>query len=284
MENLILQEIYHGKGGKIIWSKDQLDFIITNYNKNHSIPSIAKFFNVCPSSIRKALRENNIKVLSLEELQKLKYPKNSNFFENIDTPQKAYWLGFLYADGYINEKENSLTLNLQLNDKNHLEKFQRAIGAINNNIGYPKKHTLGKDYYMAMLSIRDKKIVKDLCNKGCTQNKSLILTFPYKYLTENLYSHFIRGILDGDGTLYWNGNNFEIGFTGTKELLEAIKYILGKDKITLSSEGNIYYFKLNGNIQLKQILEYIYKDSYDEIELTRKRKKYNEFLEMMENK
>ena len=39
-----------------------------------------------------------------------KYDRNSNVFEKIDTEEKAYWLGFLYADGYINEEHNFITL------------------------------------------------------------------------------------------------------------------------------------------------------------------------------
>ena len=59
-----------------------------------------------------------------------KYTYNENYFKIIDSEEKAYWLGFLYADGcitrfYRNEKlkSMSLELTLQSNDIEHLKKF-----------------------------------------------------------------------------------------------------------------------------------------------------------------
>lgn len=42
------------------------------------------------------------------------------YFENIDTEEKAYWLGFLYADGYVNANEDKIELCLAEKDFHHL--------------------------------------------------------------------------------------------------------------------------------------------------------------------
>ena len=54
------------------------------------------------------------------------YKYNENFFEKIDSPRKAYWLGFLYADGCILDQRKSkiLEITLSKNDKNHLQKLK----------------------------------------------------------------------------------------------------------------------------------------------------------------
>ena len=52
-------------------------------------------------------------------------------FENIDTEEKAYWLGFLYADGYVNANEDKIELCLAEKDFHHLEKFKNFIGLPN---------------------------------------------------------------------------------------------------------------------------------------------------------
>ena len=64
----------------------------------------------------------------------MKYSYDSNFFEKIDSEAKAYWLGFLYADGYIHRnykngkiKSMSLELSLKSEDRAHLENFLRDI-------------------------------------------------------------------------------------------------------------------------------------------------------------
>jgi hypothetical protein len=61
-----------------------------------------------------------------------KYNFNENYFEKIDTEEKAYWLGFITADGSINlgygkQKFYQLHINLKGGDYSHLEKFQKAI-------------------------------------------------------------------------------------------------------------------------------------------------------------
>lgn len=56
-------------------------------------------------------------------------------FENIDTEEKAYWLGFLYADGCVGSKESKVELSLAEKDLRHMEKFRSFIG-IENKISY----------------------------------------------------------------------------------------------------------------------------------------------------
>lgn len=269
--------------GRIIWSEDQIAFIINEYNKYHSTPKIAKQFGVSPETIRNLLRKNNQKVLNLQELNTLDFPRNSNYFEIIDSADKAYWLGFLYADGYI-DKKNSIRINLMKQDEEHLKKFLKAIEATNTKIKYSKKETNNKTYYQAYISLRDSKMVKDLADKGCVNNKSLILTFPKEKIPKEHYSHFIRGYFDGDGSLHKTlcGKakkfNYRISFVGTKDMLENIKNIFHKEKLSLENKGNFYVLAISGNKQLESILSYIYKDSYNDIELTRKRQIYNQFL------
>ena len=286
MEDQILLKLNYSKGGRIIWTEDQLHYAVKRYYETYSTPTIAKEFNTSPYCIRRILRQQGVKLLSSTEIPRLRYPKNSDFFEIIDTPQKAYWLGFLYADGNITK--NEIYLGLQISDEEHIKKFQKAIGAINNKICYPITRRDGKEYPQARISFRDKKMVEDLIDKGCTPNKTYTLTFPYNKIPENLYSHFIRGIMDGDGDIGWHNfttkKAFHVGFCGTKNLLDGIKHILKKDDSKMDDRGKVFYFSIGGNKQLIDILGYIYKDSYDEIELTRKRERYNEFLEFMENK
>lgn len=269
--------------GAIIWSQDQINFIIQEYQKHHSTTIIAKQFGVCPRSIRTVLHKNNIHILSIQELSKIDFPRNSDFFEVIDTPEKAYWLGFLYADGYIS-KSNEIRINLKKEDEQHLIKFCKAIQATKTTIKYSTKKEKDKIYYQAYIGIRDLKMVNDLADKGCINNKSLIITFPINKVPDFLYSHFIRGYMDGDGSIHYTKcgkaktPNYRLSFIGTKDMLDNIKHILNKDNLSLEDRKTHYSLQINGNKQLEQIFEYIYKNSYDDIELTRKRQIYNDFL------
>lgn len=97
--------------------------------------------------------------------------KNRYIFENIDNEEKAYWLGFLYADGSVGSTDNRVELGLSEVDKNHIEKFKQFIG-LDNKVSYRPK---SKSY---RYTFKDK-IFKDiLIRQGCVPNKSLILKFP----------------------------------------------------------------------------------------------------------
>ena len=93
-----------------------------------------------------------------------------NTFEKIDTEEKAYWLGFLYADGNVSNHENKIELILAEKDVGHLEKFKRFLN-IKNKICYREAT---KAY---RISFRSEKCKQDLIDKGCIPNKSLILKF-----------------------------------------------------------------------------------------------------------
>ena len=274
------------KGGSIIWTESQIAYIINEYNSTHSTVSIAKQFGTNPQMIRNVLRKNRVNVLSLSELGMLNFPRNSNFFESVDTPVKAYWLGFLYADGYIGkEKDKRVRITLKKSDEQHLSKFLSAIEANNTPIKYSQKKDGDKIFEQAYCCLRDAKLVEDLNRAGCVNCKSYTLTFPNTdILPEKLQSHFIRGYFDGDGSLHstLSGKNktprYRITFVGTKSFLESLRHILGKEHIAIENRDTYCMFSISGNKQLIPILEYLYKDSNDSIELTRKRQIYNKFL------
>lgn len=274
------------KGGSIIWTESQIAYIINEYNSTHSTVTIAKKFGTNPQMIRNVLRKNRVTILSLSELGMLEYPRNSNYFEKIDTPAKAYWLGFLYADGYIGKgKDKRVRITLKKDDEQHLNKFLQAIEATNTLVKYSQKKDGEKVFEQAYCCLRDSKLVEDLNNAGCTNRKSYTLTFPNgDILPEHLQSHFIRGYFDGDGSLHstLSGKNktprYRITFVGTKSFLESLRHILGKDHIAIENRETYCMFSISGNKQLVSVLEYLYKDSEESIELIRKRQIYNKFL------
>lgn len=163
-----------------------------------------------------------------------KYSVNETFFEIIDSKEKAYMLGFLYADGCISDtsqrKSYKVQISLQQDDKEILEKFKNLIeytGELRK-IEPPKKYPNRKIQYQ--LSIENKIFYTNLYNHGLVPRKSYCATFPYEIGNE-FYKSFILGIYDGDGCLYhYNRNNqCNISFTGTSELINVIGDIIEKE-------------------------------------------------------
>lgn len=148
-------------------------------------------------------------------------------FENIDTEAKAYWLGFLYADGYVSNKENKIELALAEKDYHHLEKFKSFMN-IQNKICYKPA---AKAY---RISFRSDKCKEDLINKGCFPNKSLILKFPtIEQVPEDLLRHFVRGYFDGDGWFTNTDSLFQAGIIGTEEFIKGFL-----NTISIKSKNN----------------------------------------------
>ncbi len=206
------------------------------------------------------------------------YYYNDDFFEVINSEEKAYYLGLLYADGYINDigYNSYVELTLQIEDKYILELF---LSTLNSN-RVPSEIKNGK---YSRIVLNSKKIVDDLKNFGCINKKTHFLKFPsnieHKYL-----HHLIRGYFDGDGCIWQNkiDNQYHISFTGNIDFLIGIEeYILGNlllDKkkhyspCNRNRKNNIRALKYGGNQIITKIFDLLYKDST--IYLHRKHEKF----------
>lgn len=225
-----------------------------------------------------ALKRWNIKTRSLRDSH-LIYSVNESYFYKIDTEEKAYWLGFIYADGYITG--NKLGISLANIDKTHLEKFKKCIDSDHEIKSYISNSVYGTCEYCRIL-INSKKVVEDIKNKGVINNKSLKLKFPSnRILDRNLYKHFIRGYFDGDGSLVLSKSSINFKFCGTKEFLEALVDVFNsissyKYKKRLykrrNDDKNNYYISYGGRMKTLNIMDYLYNNC--NIYLERKYKKY----------
>lgn len=155
---------------------------------------------------------------------------DNTIFEKIDNEQKAYWLGFLEADGCVHSGEGDYRIELGLaeQDYHHLEKYRDFIGK-NNKIS----HRYGTNSYR--FNFRDKKIHGDLIKLGCTPKKSLTLQFPTEeQVPDEWLIPFLRGYFDGDGS-FWYENRFGLNILSSKDFLIGLK-----QRYKLFSEINTY--------------------------------------------
>lgn len=176
------------------------------------------------------------------------YPKNGKFvinssiFSIIDNEPKAYWLGFLFADGYVS-RENSCELTLAERDLSHLEKFKSFLD-YKGGIKYRGKQRAYR------LSFRDSTIAERLKSLGCINKKSLTLKFPSTGIPKELISHFIRGYFDGDGSINDPVSPIRLQILGTKEFLEGLLATIDFNMLALKRDKrhnkNTHYISLCG--------------------------------------
>jgi hypothetical protein len=157
---------------------------------------------------------------------------NDDYFETIDTEDKAYFLGLLFADGNVYTARHRVQITLANEDAYILKAFADCIG-------YTGKMYIDREKYSKLI-LPSKKMCEDLNRLGCTPNKSLTLQFPTE-VPDELMHHFIRGCFDGDGHVSKKKNCFNVNFTSSKDFMD--KFIELLDILEISHTGSKKRYK-----------------------------------------
>ena len=229
---------------KIFFTKEQDSFIKEKLIEKKSISWIASQLNLDRHTV-----SNHAKTIMGENFDfKRKSYVNLNYFEEINTPEKAYWLGFLAADGYV--VGNELNIQLGKKDKEHLKKFSDAINGNLTIRDINGKNNFGTSYSHCRVSLKSDKMINDLVKYGIVPKKSLILKTPN--INNSLFPYWIIGYMDGDGCVSKNKKKIRISFTGTYEVLNFIKTYL-KSQAVISLEHrceNTYKIQIENNVSI----------------------------------
>lgn len=260
---------------KIIFTPTEKDKIIRSYKNGARLHSIADKVGVSRATISIFLDEHNIKKRSRSQSHSM-YFCNEEYFSKIDTEEKAYWLGFISADGFINSKSERWGVTLSADDKNHLEKLKESLDSTHPvNIFAVNKE---KGYYSSRLHICSKQMKNDLISNGVLENKTEYMKFPSEeQVPQSLIRHYMRGYFDGDGSVYLdNLNRWYLNLLGTKEFLIDFKEKMGYPdyKIYKDKRSIVYYITIGAQKTVLDILDFLYKDST--IYLDRKYLRYKE--------
>ncbi len=196
-----------------------------------------KFLKKCDNAIKLIEKYQNLNSLRSTNERIYKFHPNIklDYFLHIDNKEKAYWLGFLYADGYITQLRNNLRLGLEINkdDEIILDQFCETLGINPKNIKYYKKSNTVR------IRITNDKIgytlIKNRFIVGNTKSKNIELPV---LKSRGLYLAFLLGYFDGDGT------------TGTSRITSgSIKFLLQISK-KFNIKNKIYSYKGNYKLYL----------------------------------
>lgn len=177
-------------------------------------------------AIQTCLRKNNIKSRTNAEVHR-HFTLNESFLDAIDTPEKAYFLGWIFTDGCVAKDNTTIRINLHYQDKLVLERLNNIIGSDkplklldytdklvelpNQEMGYRKNQ-----YALIIHSGRLWRRIQEL---GCPPAKSKILQYP-TWVTKEIFPFFLRGVLEGDGYIFKKRPC--MGITGNYEFLDGI--------------------------------------------------------------
>ena len=212
---------------------------------------------------------------------------NERFFKNIDSEEKAYFLGLLISDGNVFKdstgRQASISITLDLNDEYILQKFKEVLN-VNTSISKDGRGC-------GQIAIRSNLMADDLKQYGVVPRKSYITYLPK--INDIYMSHLIRGILDGDGSILakpspkQDGHNrylHSISFCGSHQLMEDIaKYLYNNLQLKQPIQVYDYQDKNLSDIHIQnyedmeKVGDWLYKDAT--IYLVRKNNIYNLFKE-----
>lgn len=268
---------------KIITEKDTPN-IIKDYLNFLSLRELQIKYRTSEMMIKRILKENSIHIRSLSESTKV-FSVNENYFEKIDTEEKAYYLGLIAADGNVSKNLNQFEIGLS--GEEELQLLKRMKESIEYTGGLYQRKRKNKPTHKEAyrLSIRSKKFIKNLMEKGIFPNKSLTLKFPtFDQVPEHLIRHFIRGYVDGDGTINFKKNkSLNVGMLCSnsfyKDLNKVLKKFLGFE-FGFYKRSNNTEVKVAGVVKPSAFCEWIYADST--IFLNRKYKNYKNFINFKE--
>lgn len=249
--------------------------IIELYQSGKGSPEISRQYARCSASIINILQKHGISRRCNSD-SKFKYSLKHDYFERIDTEDKAYFLGLMLTDGYNSNK--GIQIGLQEKDGYLLEKFKECLeytGPLQ-----LRSKVRPTEQPVKVLQLTSKKLSQDLTNLGCIYKKTHFVYFPD--IPEHLWNHLIRGAIDGDGSIYCGKDgNYRVTMTGNILFLQRIKEILESKlnicislRIPSKHPKNIVTITCYSKHGIMKIRDYIYKDST--ICLERKKIKFYE--------
>lgn len=194
-----------------------------------------------------------------------RYELDESYFDRIDTPDKAYWLGFIAGDGCVRDR-GVLSVGLSAKDRAHLEALGAALSTTTpireyTAQGKARTHTR-PSYQYVVLSLTSSRLVGGLASHGVTPRKSL--TLQVWRGPADLMPHYWRGLIDADGTIMATRNQWQISLVGSKSVVHAfadwVRQIVPTPAKT-KQIGNIWIFKVRGRVQCRTVAEALYGDS-----------------------
>jgi hypothetical protein len=266
----------------------EFDAIVELYKAGKSSQDLADVYKVSNTIILRILEKAGCERRDADDTHR-KYAIREDYFDSIDTPEKAYILGFIYADGSNGQDYNTIAFDLSTKDADLLYKISDRI-YIDNSADRVRHYEREKEhkgelktFKYSVLNFNSKYMCAALTKLGCEPRKSLTVKFPEWLVDGELRRHFIRGYYDGDGGVYLypnNKSNVLARVIGTNDFIDDMILILIKElgvhvHIEVLDKG-LQRLVISGCRQAQRFLDWMYKDST--IHLDRKYALYQQLL------
>ena len=258
-------------------TEGKTEIITALYSAGHSTRDIGAMLGHGKSTVNAAIVRHG------GTIRQMPGTERPDFFDVIDTEEKAYWLGFITADGCIvatpeHPEGNHLAVRLAVRDKSHLDKLKAALeasanvtGGIANGFGVPKGY--------ASIAVGSRRLTEALIALGLTPRKSATAE-PWDGPAD-LMPHYWRGLFDGDGSLAIKCPGLYTAFLcGSEPCVRTFTAwaheICGTDATPYFNTG-CWYVSIAGRFQVAKLVRAMYEDAT--VSLDRKQERADLIME-----
>ena len=260
--------------------------VIEMFNQKHTLTEISNYFGYKSNgSIRKLLKNEGFNTSQMTGQKNRSKSLNENYFDNIDTPNKAYILGWIMSDGYVSK--NKLVFGLKDLEILEFIKSETESGHKISEVFVHDKRT-NKTYQQHILQITSKKMSESLNKLGIHQSKSFTVDLPK--IDKILYPHLIRGLFDGDGYVGEGKNSAgdlyprfslilsEKLYNSLTPIFNDLNIELKKPDIVAEKNGDlILKLRVYRKKELRCFFNYIYEDG----NVSKLNRKYDKFKKLL---
>jgi hypothetical protein len=267
----------------MVITEETKDQVVALYQSGLGCTTVAKMLGIGETTVLRILKQRTVGMRRGSEARR-SYVLDEDYFDHIDSEDKAYFLGLLYADGnnYM-KKFHAITLNLQEEDAYLVERFAAMVyGGLKKPRIVVSKTPRHKN--QARIVIYNQHMSQRLAELGCVPRKSLVLEFP-KTISDNLIPHMIRGYFDGDGSIYLsNRNRYGIQIVSSVGFIHGLDGYLrisgGLSNATVAPHKNKVssVLVINAKQDIFKFVHIIYQDASLDYLMHRKHEKCMEFL------
>lgn len=232
--------------------------MVHRYAAKQSAQRIAVAFNVHGATVRRVLRRHGVTIRGQREAQAV-HPLRHDAFDVL-TPDAAYWIGFLFADGSVvrnYRRSPVVSVGLSELDHTHLVKLRTFLGS-GHAITFIAPRTTGRYtcHPTYIFRVTSSRIADQLLRLGRYEgpvDDELVIS-----------RDFWRGVVDGDGTLSVSQTGrVRIGLVGERRLLEAFNVFLQANDLPARSiypDRRVWQLTASGSAATR-IINHLYRDA-----------------------
>lgn len=218
------------------------NLLLSMYYDNIKFDKMIELTKLPNRKVRKFFKDKGLGLVK-------RYTLNESYFDTIDTSKKAYWLGYLWTDGFVGSGKYS-NIVLSSIDENVIDEFNKDLSF--NGINYKKidktRKTSFGDNPLYETRFSSKTMAESLRSHNIVSGRKEDTFIDLENIPPKELEYLLFGMIDGDGSVESRNNNvitvqLYATSNNTKEYLKLVELLNLSYSIKYNKEKNCNYIR-----------------------------------------